>query len=180
MSSPNRPPTNAPCASFLLFVLTLLCFGLGRATAQTPAQQTVVTGGKSTAAASTASYASRNTPSGATPTAPADGDGWYDSTQSAEAFRQSTNTTVFRGGAISGCVNVTPVTVSSNTTMGTRGQTGRSTVFQQRNHRENWACPERSRRGTPRLSGKSVPYLSPVRFLPSSMTLLKIRLIRVW
>ena len=81
-------------------------------------QQTVTNGGKATTAASTASYASTNIPVGATPTAPADGDGWYDSTQNAEAFRQSTNTTVFRGGSVSGCVNVTPASASTNTTMG--------------------------------------------------------------
>jgi len=34
--------------------------------------------------------------------------------------------------------------------------------------------------GTSRLSGKSFLYLSPARFLPSNITLLKIRLIRVW
>jgi hypothetical protein len=41
---------------------------------------------------------------------------------------------------------------------------------------------ERNReyRGTSRVSWESIPYLSPVRFLPSIMTLLKIRLIRVW
>jgi hypothetical protein len=82
------------------------------------AQQAVTTGGKATTAASTAGYASTNIPVGATPTAPADGDGWYDSTQNAEAFRQASNTTVFRGGSVSGCVNVTPASASTNTTMG--------------------------------------------------------------
>jgi len=54
----------------------------------------------------------------------------------------------------------------------TRLPAGRSPVFQERNHRESCA--------TSRLSGESFHYLSPVRFLPSIMTLLKIRLIRVW
>ena len=31
-----------------------------------------------------------------------------------------------------------------------------------------------------RLSGRTDPYFSPVRFFPSIMTLLKIRFIRVW
>jgi hypothetical protein len=39
-------------------------------------------------------------------------------------------------------------------------------------HRETW--------GNSRLSEKVDPYLSPVRFLPSIMTFLNIRLIRVW
>jgi hypothetical protein len=101
--------------SGLLVVAFSLLLAYGRVSAQ---QQTVTTGGKATAAASTASYASTNAPVGATPTTPADGDGWYDTTQNAQAFRQSSNTTVFRGGSVSGCVNVTPVTVSANSTSG--------------------------------------------------------------
>jgi hypothetical protein len=54
----------------------------------------------------------------------------------------------------------------------TWGQTGRSPVFRERNNRENW--------GKSRLSGESMSYPSPVRFLPSIITLLNIRLIRVW
>jgi hypothetical protein len=106
---------------FALMSLVSACFlsltflGLCRATAQT---QTILTGGKTTTAASTTTYASKNTPAGPAPTAPVDGDGWYDSTQNAEAFQQSTNTTVFRGGAISGCINVSPVTVNADTTSG--------------------------------------------------------------
>ena len=34
--------------------------------------------------------------------------------------------------------------------------------------------------GYVRSNGGEIPYLSPVRFLPSIMTLLNIRLIRVW
>jgi hypothetical protein len=82
------------------------------------AAQVVVTGAKTTTAASTSGHASKNTPPGPVPASLADGDGWYDSTQNAEAFRQSTNATIFRGGAISGCVNVTPVTVNANSTSG--------------------------------------------------------------
>lgn len=102
----------------LCLCLSLLSGWSERASGQAPTQQTVTTGGKATAAASTTGYASKNTPSGPAPSAPADGDGWYDSTQNAEAFQQSSNTTVFRGGSVSGCVNVSPVTVSTNTTSG--------------------------------------------------------------
>jgi hypothetical protein len=79
--------------------------------------QVVITGGKTTGAASTTSSATLNIPSGAAPTTPADGDVWYDSTQGAEAFQQATSSSIFRGGVVSGCVNVSPITVSSNTTM---------------------------------------------------------------
>jgi hypothetical protein len=101
-----------PAPSTCLLLLLLLCSGRIRAAAQ----QIVTTGGKATAAASTASYASTNTPVGSTPTAPVDGDAWYDSTQNAEAFRQSSNTTLFRGGAVSACYNFTAVTFSSGGT----------------------------------------------------------------
>ena len=48
----------------------------------------------------------------------------------------------------------------------------REAVLRERNNRENW--------GKSHLPGESIPYLSPVRFLPSIITLLNIRLIRVW
>ena len=52
------------------------------------------------------------------------------------------------------------------------GQTGRFPIFREpKQPRKLWHV---------RLSGESIPYLSPVRVLPSIMTLLKIRLIRVW
>lgn len=76
--------------------------------------QVVVTGAKTTTAASATARASQNIPPGPAPTTPADGDNWYDSTQNAEAFQQSTHATIFRGGAISGCVNVTPATANMN------------------------------------------------------------------
>lgn len=100
----------------LLFWPVCLLSGMG--SVNLIAAQVVVTGAKTTIAASASGHASKNTPPGSAPTTPADGDGWYDSTQNAEAFRQSTNATIFRGGAISGCVNVTPVTVSANSTSG--------------------------------------------------------------
>ncbi len=96
-----------------VFCLLVLCVG---STRQVAAQQVVITGGKETSAASTSSYASRNVPAGTTPSGPVDGDDWYDNTQNAEAFQQSTHTTVFRGGTVSGCVNVSPVTASANLT----------------------------------------------------------------
>ena len=104
-------------ATTQLFVACALTY---LAPASAASAQVVVTGAKTTTAASATGYASKNTPPGPAPTspAPADGDGWYDSTQNAEAFRQSTNTTIFRGGAISGCVIVSPVTVSANSTAG--------------------------------------------------------------
>lgn len=95
-------------------LLLIVCVGSSRSAAA----QVVITGAKETSAASTSNYASKNTPAGPPPTAPVDGDDWYDSSQNAEAFRQSTNTTVFRGGAISGCINITPVTVNANSTAG--------------------------------------------------------------
>jgi hypothetical protein len=97
-----------------VFLLSVVYLGSTRQIAA----QVVITGAKETSAASTSNYASRNTPVGSTPSGPVDGDDWYDSTQNAEAFQQSTNTTVFRGGAISGCINITPVTVSANSTAG--------------------------------------------------------------
>lgn len=65
-----------------------------------------------------------------------------------------------------------------------RGQTGmfpnsshrkvvrRSAVFREPSNRESW--------GAFRLSGLSISYFSPILFFPSIMTLLNIRLIRVW
>ena len=76
------------------------------------AAQVVVTGAKTTTAASTSGHASKNTPPGPAPTALADGDEWYDSTQLAIEFRQATNTTLVRGGAVSG--RVVLKTVSRN------------------------------------------------------------------
>lgn len=102
----------------LTYYAFALCLVSSCVPASAQSQQTLVVGGKATNAGSTSSYASTNTPAGATPSSPVDGDDSYDSTQGAEAFRQSTNTTVFRGGVVSGCVNVTPVTASMNTTSG--------------------------------------------------------------
>jgi hypothetical protein len=69
---------------------------------------------KQTFAASTTSAASINIPAGTAPSSPADGDQWYDTNQQAEAFQQTSSTTIYRGGAISGCVNVSPVSVSGS------------------------------------------------------------------
>jgi hypothetical protein len=93
----------------------LLCIGvvalLSTLLGLTPSpQQITASGSKIYGAASTTSYATLNIPQGTAPTTPADGDEWYDSTQQALSFRQSTNTTVYQGGAV--CVNITPVTAS--------------------------------------------------------------------
>jgi hypothetical protein len=100
-------------ASVALWALCALAY---LASVSVAAAQVVVTGAKTTTAASVSGYASKNTPQGSTPTSLADGDEWYDSTQLAMEFRQATNTTLVRGGAVSGCYNFTPVSWSAGGT----------------------------------------------------------------
>lgn len=94
----------------------LLCIGvvaslsalLGLTASQ---QQITASGSKIYGAPSTANYATLNIPQGTAPSSPADGDEWYDSTQHALSFQQSTNTTVYQGGAV--CANITPATANA-------------------------------------------------------------------